>query len=206
MTCDFAVRNGLCLTDLPAMVEAHVRIHGAAPASATQEETPGLPQPDTAEAVMAEFGEALTSASAPPMEEGKRLSLTQRIARMSVTEKIKLATLGNKEARNILMRDANKLVSLAVITSPRISDPEVLMLANSKTTNDDVLRIIYRSREWTRQHNIKLALVKNPKVPLAVNMRFMTTLHESEIKELANNKNVPSAVRINAKKLMGKKA
>ena len=87
-----------------------------------------------------------------------------------------------------------------------INDPEVLGLANSKTTGDDVLRIIYRSRDWTRQHTIKLALVKNPKVPLAVTMRFMTTLHESEIKALASDKSVPSAVRINAKKMLDKKS
>jgi hypothetical protein len=207
LTCDFTVRNGLCLEDVPAMIEAHVRIHGAAPA-AQPVVLPGQPAPrlpDTAEALLAEFGDALTSGGAPPMEEGRRLNLTQRVAKMSVSEKIKLATLGNKEARGILMRDANKLVTLAVIGSPRISDGEVLVLAHSKTTADDVLRIIYQSREWTRQYPIKVALVKNPKVPLAITMRFMATLRESEVKELAGNKNVPSAVRVNAKKLIGKK-
>ena len=209
LTCDFTVRNGLCLSDLPAMVEAHTRIHGAPPVPPpTKEEAAALnlpPPPDTADSIMSEFGEALTSASAPPMEDGKRMNLTQRITKMSVSEKIKLATLGNKEARGILMRDANKLVTLAVIGSPRISDGEVLVLAHSKTTADDVLRIIYQSREWTRQYPIKVALVKNPKVPLAITMRFMATLRESEVKELAGNKNVPSAVRVNAKKLIGKK-
>jgi len=124
---------------------------------------------------------------------------------MSVSEKIKLGTLGNKEARTILLRDANKLVGLAVIHSPRITDGEVALLANSKTTMDDILRVIYHSREWTRHYPIKLALVKNPKVPLAIAMRFMATLRESEVKDLAFNKNVPSAVRLNAKKMIGKK-
>lgn len=208
LTCDFAVRNGLCLIDLPVMVDAHVRIHGRPPAALeAQEQGLELPPPaDTAEAVMAEFGDALTSASAPPMEEGKRLNLTQRISKMNVSEKIKLATLGNKEARSILMRDPNKLVSLAVIGSPRITDGEVMVLAHSKTTSDDVLRVIYSSREWTRQYPIKLALVKNPKVPLAIAMRFLSTLRDSEVKDLANNKNVPSTVRLNAKKMVQKKA
>jgi len=208
LTCDFAVRNGLCLIDLPVMVEAHIRIHGKKPAALIAQEAgePPPPPPDTAEAIMADFGEALTSGAAPPMEEGKRLNLTQRVTKMNVSEKIKLATLGNKEARTILMRDPNKLVSLACIGSPRITDGEVINLAHSKTTSDDVLRVIYMSREYTRQYQIKLALVKNPKVPQAIAMRLMSTLRDSEVKELSGNKNVPAGLRAAAKKMTEKKS
>jgi hypothetical protein len=143
---------------------------------------------------------------AAPMDEGKRLNLTQRISKMNVAEKIKLATLGNKEARGLLMRDTNKLVSMAVINSPRITDGEVLQLAHSKTCPEDVLRVIIHSRDWIRQYPIKLALVRNPKVPLAVAMRFMATLREAEVKELAKDKNIPSALRVQAKKMGEKKA
>lgn len=204
LTCDFAVRNGLCLVDLPAMVDAHVRVHGKPPAMPASAEEAAAPPPDSAEAVLAEFGEELTNPGAPPMEEGKRLNLTQKVSKMTISAKIKLATLGNKEARGILMRDPNKLVALAVINSPRITDGEVMMLANSKTCQEDVLRVIYRSREWVRQHSIKIALVKNPKVPLAIAMRFMGTLRESELKDLANNKNVPGGIRLHAKKMTTK--
>jgi hypothetical protein len=204
LTCDFAVRSGLVLTDLPAMVEAHLRIHGAPPA------VPGSQQAaeadhNTALAVMAEFGDSVTDPSAPPMEDPKRLNLTQRIGKMSIAEKIKLSSLGNKEARAILMRDPNKIVALSVIHSPRISDGEVLQLAHSKTCPDDVLRVIINARDWTRQYPIKLALVKNPKVPLAIAMRLMSTLRDSEVKELAGNKNIPSGIRMQAKKMLEKK-
>ncbi len=204
LTCDFAVRNGLCLVDLPPMVDAHVRVHGKPPAMPVSAEEAAAPPPDSAEAVLAEFGEELTNPAAPPMEEGKRLNLTQKVSKMTISAKIKLATLGNKEARGILMRDPNKLVALAVINSPRITDGEVMMLANSKTCQEDVLRVIYRSREWVRQHSIKIALVKNPKVPLAIAMRFMATLRDSELKDLANNKNVPGGIRLHARKMTTK--
>ncbi len=72
--------------------------------------------------------------------------------------------MGNKEARTLLMRDSNKLVSVAVIRSPRITDGEMLLRRNNKTANDDVLRVIYNDREWTKQYTVKLALVKNPKI------------------------------------------
>ena len=205
LTCDFAVRSGLVLHDLAPMIEAHVRIHGAPPAAPDSEEAQAQAQ-NTAVALMAEFGDELTDNSAPPMEEGRRVSLVQRISQMSVSERIKLATLGNKEARGMLMRDSNRLVHLAVVNSPRITDVEVLMLAHSKTCPDEVLRVIYGTREWIRQYPVKLALVKNPKLPLAIAMRFLATLRESEIKALAFNKNIPSAVRMQAKKIVDKRS
>jgi hypothetical protein len=208
LTCDFAVRSGLVLADVPAMVEAHIRIHGAPPAAPDSAEAQEAKK-NTAEAVLAEFGDALTAdgeaGAAEPMEEGKRLNVTQRIAKMNVSEKIKMAGMGNKEARTILLREPNRLIQMAVINSPRITDAEVLGLAQAKTTSDDIMRVITGTRDWTRQHTIRVALIKNPKVPLAMAMRFMLTMRESEIRDLSTNKNVPTGVRLHAKKMMEKK-
>src|SRR5688572_20121963 len=139
------------------------------------------------------------------MEEGKRLTLTQKMMKMNVAEKIKLATMGNKEARGLLLRDSNKLVSVAVIRSPRITDGEVLAIANNRAAQDDVLRVVYSNREWTKMYPLKVALVKNPKTPSGIAMKFLSTLRESEIKDLARNKNVPSGIQMQAKKMMEKK-
>lgn len=208
--CDFAVRSGVQLADVPQIKAARVRVFGA-------DATPPDPGP-TAEQVMQEFGmpdedaataatgaQPVAEAEGPPMEEGKRLTLAQRVMKMNVSEKIKLATKGNKEARTILIRDTNKLVSVAVIRSPRLTDGEVLTQASSKTVNEEVLRVIYGDREWTKKYPIKLALVKNPKVPQAVSMKLMGTLHDADVKSLARDKNVPNNVQMQAKRTMDKK-
>jgi hypothetical protein len=196
--CDFAVRSGVAMVDVPQMQAARVRLFGPQAA-----EAPPDPGP-TAEQVLQDFKE-VSEENAAPMEEGKRMNLTQRIMKMTIAEKIKLATLGNKEARSLLIRDSNKLVSTAVIRSPRITDGEVLLTAGNKAANDDVLRIIYGNREWTKNQKIKLALVKNPKVPLTVVMKFLSTLRDSELKDLSRDRNVPSGVQMFAKKMMEKK-
>jgi hypothetical protein len=205
--CDFAVRSGMMLEDVPQMLEARVRLFG--PQAATQ---PPPQEGPTADQIMAEFSmpdpvteAAAAEEAAPPMEEGKKLSLSKRIMSMNVSEKIKLATKGNKEARGILIRDSNKLVSVAVIRSPRITDGEVLAQAQNKICIDDVLRVIYSNREWLRKYSIKLALVKNPKVPQGVSMRLIATLHEHDVKALAKDKNVPGSVQMLAKKQVEKK-
>ncbi|CAM4086586.1 hypothetical protein COSO111634_32915 [Corallococcus soli] len=197
--CDFSVRSGLILADVPAMQAARVRIYGPQAAAAPPDPGP------TAEEVLQELGSSGEKDDETPMEEGKRQTLAQRIMKMSIAEKIKLATLGNKEARTSLIRDTNKLVCVAVIRSPRITDGEVLSCAANRAINEDVLRVIYNNREWTKMQKVKLALVKNPKVPLTVTMKFLNTLRDAELKDLARDKNVPAAVQSFAKKLHEKK-
>ena len=135
----------------------------------------------------------------------KKLTITQRILKMSVSEKIKLATLGNKEARTLLLRDSNKLVCMAAVTSPRITDGEVMTLANSRTINSDVLRHIYSARDYLKVYAIKISIVKNPKVPLPTALKLMYTLQEKDIKELSRDRNVPQTIQSQAKAWMMKK-
>src|SRR5215475_378680 len=195
--CDFCVRSGLGLTDVPQMQAARVRIFGP-----QAEVTPPDLGP-TADEVIQEYH--LSDENAPPLEEGKRLTLAQRIMKMSIAEKIKLATKGNKEARSYLLRDSNKLVAVAVIRSPKITDGEVLAVANNRAALDDVLRVVYNNREWLKDYRVKVALTKNPKVPLPVAMKFLAQLRESEVKDLARNKNVSSGVQLLARKMLDKK-
>jgi hypothetical protein len=197
--CDFCVRNGLVLLDVPQIVEAHKRVHGVDPTAKAAE--------DSAAALMAEYHDELAreaeeggGARADTVEDQQRkLTITQRIMKMSVAEKIKLATLGNREARTILVRDANKLVSLAAAQSPRITDGEILGLANSKTASAEILRYIYDNREFLKTYSIRVALVRNPKVPLPTALKFLPTLQERDIKELARDRNVPVTVQAQAK-------
>jgi hypothetical protein len=203
--CDFCVRNGLTLLDVPQLVEAHKRVHGVDPVQRGEEE-------ETAEKLMAEYhqelaAEAEEGARGPEGEEdaAKKLNMTQRIIKMSVSEKIKLATLGNKEARTLLLRDSNKLVCMAAVTSPRVTDGEILGLANSRTAQSDVLRYIYSNREFTKTYAVKSALVKNPKVPLPFALKMMLTLQEKDIKELARDRNVPQTIQSQAKGYLMKK-
>lgn len=201
--CEFCVRNGLTLLDVPQLVAAHRRVHGVDPTAA--------PPEDTARQVMQDYAAELVEEpqAAPkqetPAEQQKKLNITQRVLRMSVSEKIKLATLGNKEARTLLLRDANKLVCMAAVTSPRITDGEIMTLANSRTINADVLRHIYSDREYLKVYAIKMALVKNPKVPLPTALKFLYTLQEKDIKELTRDRNVPQTIQAQAKAWMMKK-
>jgi hypothetical protein len=120
-------------------------------------------------------------------------------------QKIKLARMGNKEARGLLVRDRNKLVSTAAIRSPKMSDNEIESLAKARNVSDEVLRIIAMNREWTRNYNVKLGLATNPKCPLPMAIKFLNFFHERELRSIMKSKDVPSAVSSHARRLLAKK-
>ena len=135
-------------------------------------------------------------------EEGSKKTLVQIVNSMTPAQKICLALKGNREARTILIRDSNKLVCTAVIRSPRISEREVAVAAQMRSIHEEVIRIICGNREWMRKYPIKLALVNNPKTPLARSMAMIKGINQRDLKSISRSTSVPSALRGAAKRLL----
>jgi hypothetical protein len=133
--------------------------------------------------------------------EAKR-SLSGKIAKLSVAEKIKLALMGNKEVRSILIKDSNKLVSSAVLKNPRITDGEVVKITQDKNVNDEIIRIICHNNNWTQNYAVRYNLVLHPKTPLQVALKFLSTLSIKDLATVAKSKNVSSVLATNARKLL----
>jgi hypothetical protein len=129
----------------------------------------------------------------------------QEIKDMPVPEKVKLATTGDKEARSILMKDSNKQVQEAVLDSPRITEPEVVAIANSRSVADELLRKIAINRDWMKNYQVRLGLVNNPKTPIAIGLRIIGTLMLSDLKRLAKSKGVSSVLTTAANRALIKK-
>jgi|Deesub1362A_J573_1020465.scaffolds.fasta_scaffold00004_152 hypothetical protein len=139
-------------------------------------------------------------AKQPPTVRTERL--LQRVQRLSVSEKIRLAQRGNAEVRGILLKDSNKQVVLTVLANPRITESEVEAVARNRSIVEDALREIAKNREWTKNYNIRLALVNNPKTPPGVAMNFVGSLRKKDLQMLEKNKNVSEVVRATAKKFL----
>ena len=127
-------------------------------------------------------------------EEEQRVSLEHKLRDMPVGKKIKLAYMGNQEARKILVRDPNKIVAAAVVKSGRLTPNEVASFAGNKNLHDEVVRLIADNKEFTRKYPVQVALVNNPKTPPSVALRLMQGLHKRDLQQLANNRNVPSVI------------
>lgn len=150
------------------------------------------------------FARALVSEDAEELEDGSH-NLYALIQQMSVFQKVKLARLGNGEARGLLVRDRNKVVAVAAVSSPKVADAEIVSFAQSRNVCDEVLRLIANNRQWTRNYQVKLALATNPKTPQPTAMKFVNFLHDNDLRSLVKSKDVPSAVSTHARRILMRK-
>jgi hypothetical protein len=141
----------------------------------------------------------------PVLGEAKRDSTLQKIAKLDITGRIALAMRGNKEDRTILIRDSTKLVALAVLDSPKISDAEVEKIALQKNVLETVLRAIPMKRKFAKNYNIMRNLVYNPRTPLDASLGLMKQLLTRDLKNLSENKEVSETVRKTATRMFKQK-
>jgi hypothetical protein len=126
------------------------------------------------------------------------------LASLSVLERMKLAMKGTREQRAQLVRDSNKLVSAAVLSSPKVNEAEVEAFTKMGNVSEDVLRIIGQNRAWTKSYGIILGLCRHPKTPPALAMSFVQRLSEKDLKAIATDRNAKEGLRLLAKKMVSK--
>jgi hypothetical protein len=121
---------------------------------------------------------------------------------MSVPQRLKFAMKGSREQRAVLVRDPNRMIAAAVLSSPKLALTEVEAFARMANVSEDVLRTIAMNRGWMRKLAVAAALVKNPKTPAAISLHLLPRIPQRDVKNLSTDRNVPEALRLNAKKML----
>jgi hypothetical protein len=176
------------------------------PIGGIHEELPTEPKSKAA-AAAAEGATAPTSHAAAPgaqpafhkklvnPQDEQRGSVLQKIAKLDVKGRIQLAMKGTKEERSILVRDGTKIVALAVLDSPKISDGEVEKFATQRNVLEALLRAIPMKRRFAKNYAVVRNLVFNPRTPLDVALGLMKNLLTADLRHLTGNKEVSDTVR-----------
>jgi hypothetical protein len=150
-----------------------------------------------------ERGERAAEVSDEEQERVRRLEAS--LSALGVSQKIRLATLGNANQRAVLVRDSNKLVVLAVLKSPGVGDSEVIRYSKARSLPDEAVRYIAGKRDWTKLYQVKLNLVNNPRTPMQDALRFLNHLRPNDVRLLENSRDVPRALVTAAKQLRAKR-
>jgi hypothetical protein len=146
------------------------------------------------------------AASAAEPDPVRRQTLIQRIAQMTVAQRVQYAIKGGSDARRTLIRDSNKVVQRAVLQSPRLTDQEVEAFASMSSLTDEILRLIAGNRVFRKNYSVVRNLINNPKTPLDVTLHMLPMLNALDLKRLTTNKNVPETLRTTAMKLQRTRA
>jgi hypothetical protein len=143
---------------------------------------------------------AEAAAEAEP-DAAKRVTLLERLAKMTVAERVQFAIKGGSEARRTLIRDSNKVVQRAVLQSPRLTEQEVEAFACMTNLTDEILRLIAGNRKFRKNYSVVRNLLNNPKTPLDVSLHMLPIANAIDLKKLTTNKNIPETLRTTALKL-----
>jgi hypothetical protein len=172
------------------------REEGEPLAEAEEYEEPALPAPAPSAAAPAGTG---AEAAAPEEEASKDVLV--RLTALPVSQRIRVAYRGTREERLFLVRDTNRLVSTAVLRSPKTNEADAEAIANMKSVSEDVLRSVAQRREWMKKYSLMSAIVRNPRSPIDVTLPLILRLSPRDQTTLSTDRNIPEAVRVTAKRI-----
>jgi hypothetical protein len=182
------LRAFLGRADVPAGVREFFANRGVVPAE--------LPAAAADEPLLdAEPRPADEGAGAGDASEESAESLVQRLQKMGFTDRMKAAMRGTREMRAILIRDPNKMIAAAVLSSPKVSESEVESFARMASISEDVLRVIATNRAWLKNYGVVVALARNPKTPVGLSLNLLGRLNDRDLAAVSVDRNVPEPLR-----------
>lgn len=138
-------------------------------------------------------------------EARSKRALWKLIREMTVPQKVRLALMGNATARALLIRDTKRVVAMSVVRSPGLTEKEIAGFAQNKSLGEDIIRTIAYARDWTKNYQIRMSLVTNPKCPPGKAASFLSTLRDRDLKILSKDRDIPSHISRNAKRILEQK-
>lgn len=177
----------LARSDVPDEMRAFFGLQGIEPAA--------TPAADADEPLLDLLAEV------PEVGDDKAGQESKVLSTLSVLDRMKLAMKGTREQRAQLIRDSNKLVAAAVLSSPKLSETEVEAFAKMANVSEETLRVISMNRSWMKSYGVAIGLARNPKTPPAISMHLLHRLNERDIKMLGMDRNVPESLRLAARKI-----
>jgi hypothetical protein len=124
-----------------------------------------------------------------------------QIRMLTVPQRLRLTRGASRVMKQILIRDPNAQVAIAVLHHNSFSEQEMEQIARSRGLAEDVLLEVSKRREWVSRYTICRALVTNPKTPVSISVRLMPKLSVRDLKLVSRDRNVADAVRTSATRL-----
>jgi hypothetical protein len=193
----------LARSDVPGQMRDFFAARGVSPGA--------LPSADASEPLVDAAADEVVDDTVPEETTGSEEikdeeedAAIQDVSRLSIVQRMKLGMKGTKAHRARLIRDSNKLVAAAVLSSPKLTESEVEAFAKMANVSEEVLRTIAMNRTWVKNYGVVAGLTRNPKTPPGISMQMVQRLNERDLKMLTMDRNVPEAVRLAARKFLRK--
>jgi len=136
----------------------------------------------------AEVAAASIDAAAPrPIIPGTRpLTLGERKA---------LARSWRRDVLERLLLDPHTDVIELVLANPHVTETDILKIATSRQSSAQALALVLRAGRWGLSPRVRMALVRNPNLPLTSALRLLGLLNRADLQTLARDPSVPPLIQ-----------
>lgn len=127
-------------------------------------------------------------------------SVAPKLAGNPIAEQLQRALYGGRDDRAAVMREGNAAMQTQLLRNPGLQLDEVASIARMRTVTVELLKIISEKREWASRPEIALALVRNPKTPIAIAVRLLDHISRDDLRQIAKDHNTRAPIQNAARK------
>jgi len=121
--------------------------------------------------------------------------LITRLPQLPLGQKITLARRGPARVAGLLLAEGHSLVIPVALDNSHLTAAQILKVLAREAVPESVVQAIALHRKWSRDYNVRLALIRNPATTLAVSLGFLPELTVSDLNELAAPGNMSEPLR-----------
>jgi hypothetical protein len=140
---------------------------------------------------------AATLPSIPaPIALGAARLLTERIAEMSLGERITLARAAPEPIVRTLRKEPGPLLLRALLDNPRFRAEDALWVAERPETPAASLQLLSENPRFRARADLRCALASHPATPSQAALRLVAAMDAGEIRRLLERPGIPALVRL----------
>lgn len=129
--------------------------------------------------------------------------IMDHVAQLAVGEKVAIARQASPAVLARLRFDPNPRVIAALLENPRLTEGALLPLASSDNAAPVVLEILAKDQRFGVRYPIRMALSRNPRLPVQTALGNLVGLRKSDLAAVASDPRIAWLVRQRARLLLG---
>ncbi len=129
--------------------------------------------------------------------------LAEKLARLTVGERIALARVAGVGVLKRLVIDPSPRVIDSLLENPRLTETVLGPLIHDEGSSPASLERVAASPKWGRRYSVRAALARNPATPPELALDLLSSLQKRDLREVGANVRVAPAVRRRAGLLLG---
>jgi hypothetical protein len=128
--------------------------------------------------------------------------LRDSLAEMRLGDRTALARVATPPLLPALLADAEPRVAAAALANPRLREEDLVRVLRRDDAHRPLLEAVVDAPRWRDAYSVRLALVRNPRTPLAVALQQISSLVPRDLARVAQEPALRPLVRAAAERVL----